>query len=250
MGVNTTLNVKKGDKVVAKKQLTVFKRVFAEVGDEFEVKDVFYNSVHLKDGNTILTIDSQTFEEHFEKYVEKNVKNVMKECDDFLSGNAKDDLFKKLVEAMKAAENNVNNAIAEESDPEESEVDVIYSTGDHLPNRVTQEMVDEIIEGSEVVVDTMFDRMTVVSCKLPNGFIITETSACIDPENYNEDMGVDICMDKIISKVYELEAYRLMSEIYYSKQLDTWLNCNNMDECDGCPYIDECFGSDEDECEE
>ncbi|MFR1638900.1 MAG: Gp49 family protein [Eggerthellaceae bacterium] len=47
--------------------------------------------------------------------------------------------------------------------------------------------------------------MTVVHAKLPCGFIVTETSACIDPE-HDRDLGAKICMGRVRDKVWELKA--------------------------------------------
>ena len=80
-------------------------------------------------------------------------------------------------------------------------------------NTVTKEMIDDIIACSDVVVDTVFDKTTVVYMRLPNGFVIVESSSCVDPANYDEEIGIDICMDKIEDKIWELEGYRLQCEL-------------------------------------
>ena len=54
--------------------------------------------------------------------------------------------------------------------------------------RITQEYIYEIMEDAEFEVYTTFNKCTVVSCRLPNGFVITESSACVSPENYDEDI--------------------------------------------------------------
>ena len=141
----------------------------------------------------------------------------------------------------------------EEVEEIEEDVDftkAVYSTSAHLPNKVTEEMVDKILKDADIAVDTLFDRCTVVTCKLPCGFVITETSACVDPANYNVDTGINICIDKIVDKVYELEAYRLMNDIHNAKKIDVWLNCEEVDECEDCPYVNECFEEEEEEINE
>lgn len=67
---------------------------------------------------------------------------------------------------------------------------------------VTSERIDEIMNNSIFNAYTVFDKCTVVSCQLPNGFIIVESSACVSPENYDEKMCIDICMEKITDKVW------------------------------------------------
>lgn len=97
--------------------------------------------------------------------------------------------------------------------------------------------IEWIVNNSEIKVDTVFDKCTVVSCRLPNGFVIVESYACVSPENYDEEMGVDICLNKIANKLWELEGYRLQEELYNA-------NCNCECECDNC-CCDDC-----EDCEE
>lgn len=81
-------------------------------------------------------------------------------------------------------------------------------------NTVTQSVIDELMESCDIAVTTAFDKCTIVACKLPNGFVIVESSSCVDPANYDEDMGVDICMKNIEKKLWELEGYLLQNKLY------------------------------------
>ena len=60
---------------------------------------------------------------------------------------------------------------------------------------------------------TVFGKCTVVACKLPSGFVLVESSACVSPENYDQELGESICRDRIINKLWELEGYRLQTEV-------------------------------------
>ena len=57
-----------------------------------------------------------------------------------------------------------------------------------------------------------------VSVKLKNGFIITESSACVDVKNYSVETGFDICMERIANKLWELEGYALQKKLYEEEQ--------------------------------
>ena len=83
-----------------------------------------------------------------------------------------------------------------------------------MRTRITKEYIDKIVEKTEFNVTTVFDKCTVVVAKLPNGFVITENSACIDKKNYNRNLGYEICREKIINKIWELEGYRLQQKTY------------------------------------
>lgn len=82
-----------------------------------------------------------------------------------------------------------------------------------MRNTVREEDIQEILKRSEMKVATVYDKCTLVTVKLPNGFVLTESSACVDPQNYNEEVGVDSCLTKITDKLWELEGYRLQCEL-------------------------------------
>ena len=122
---------------------------------------------------------------------------------------------------------------------------------DEKITKITEEYIAEIMENSEFETFTTFDKCTIVSCRLPNGFVITESSACVSPENYNEDLGVDICFDKIADKIWELEAYRLQQHLW-EEEFDCPCCCGECEECECDDEFDECLDTDLDcdDCED
>lgn len=107
-------------------------------------------------------------------------------------------------------------------------------------NTVTQSIIDELMESCDIAVTTAFDKCTIVACKLPNGFVIVESSSCVDPANYDEDMGVDICMKNIEKKLWELEGYLLQNKMYMDgitfDDYDDDLECDG--DCENCDLFD------------
>lgn len=107
--------------------------------------------------------------------------------------------------------------------------------------RITEEYIDAIMAESEFRIWTEFDKCTIATCQLPNGFVITESSACVSPENYNAEIGEQICMKKIKDKIWELEAYLLQEALYEdammaeSDECDGCTGCHDCEDCDGCP---------------
>jgi len=83
-----------------------------------------------------------------------------------------------------------------------------------MKNTVTQNQIDNILHEACWNVETVYDKCTVVTCKLPNGFIIVESSACVDKVNYDVTMGEMICRQRIANKVWELEGYCLQNKLY------------------------------------
>lgn len=74
---------------------------------------------------------------------------------------------------------------------------------------LTQKDINDIIKETEIVTMTMFGKTTIVVAKLPNGFVIVESSSCVSTENYDMEMGKKICMERIENKIWELEGYKL-----------------------------------------
>jgi hypothetical protein len=83
-----------------------------------------------------------------------------------------------------------------------------------MNNTVTQEQIDRLIEQSEVAIHTVFGKTTVVSVRLKNGFVFVESSSCVDPSNYNEKLGAEICLERIKNKLWEMEGYLLQETLY------------------------------------
>lgn len=82
-----------------------------------------------------------------------------------------------------------------------------------MKNTITQADIDNIIAKSQIKVQTVFAKCTVVSIQLPNNFVIVESSACVDPLNYSEAAGTAICIEKIKNKLWELEGYKLQNNM-------------------------------------
>ena len=81
---------------------------------------------------------------------------------------------------------------------------------------ISQEMVDAFISSYEVC--TMGNKCTVVRAILRNGFEIVESSACVSEENYDEEMGAQICLSKIKDKVWLLLGFLLQTAIHGVKE--------------------------------
>jgi hypothetical protein len=80
-------------------------------------------------------------------------------------------------------------------------------------NTVTQEQIDDIFNNAYIAEDIRFKKCLVMTCQLKNGFIIVESSACVDPVNFDIEIGRNICNERIKNKIWELEGYKLQCEL-------------------------------------
>ena len=82
-----------------------------------------------------------------------------------------------------------------------------------MQNTVTQQDIDALISASNIQVATIHEKVTVMHVKLPSGFVLTETSGAVDKANYSEETGARVCLEKIKSKLWYLEGYRLQCAV-------------------------------------
>lgn len=78
--------------------------------------------------------------------------------------------------------------------------------------KVTEEQVENFIVNYDV--STIKDKTTLVVATLKNGFVITESSSCVDPANYDEAVGAEICKEKIKDQVWHLLGFDLQQKQY------------------------------------
>lgn len=87
-----------------------------------------------------------------------------------------------------------------------------------MNNTVT---IDDVKENMEnIYSETRYDfgkPTTYVVCKMKNGFTLRDSTTCVDPSNYNEEIGADICKKHIEDKIWYLLGYELQEKLYQSK---------------------------------
>lgn len=79
---------------------------------------------------------------------------------------------------------------------------------------VTKEQVQENMQ--DIIVRTLDDfgkPTTYVTVKMKNGFTIRESTTCVDPANYDEEIGKQICLEKIEDKIWFLLGYALQNKL-------------------------------------
>lgn len=82
-----------------------------------------------------------------------------------------------------------------------------------MKNKITKEDIDNILSKTLVKVEKYGDKTVILMATLPNGFVIVESSSCVDPVNFDMSIGEEICMDKLVNRIYELEGYKLQCEL-------------------------------------
>lgn len=82
-------------------------------------------------------------------------------------------------------------------------------------NSVTKEQV--LANMQDVLTRTEYEfgkPVTYVTVRMQNGFTLRESTTCVDPNNYDEEIGKKICLEKIEDKVWFLLGYQLQEKIH------------------------------------
>jgi hypothetical protein len=58
------------------------------------------------------------------------------------------------------------------------------------------------------------EKTTITHVTLINGFELTETSSCVDPKNFNMELGEKICLDKIKNQIWSYLGFMLQSGLH------------------------------------
>ena len=81
-------------------------------------------------------------------------------------------------------------------------------------NTVTQEEVNKNMK--DVLVRTVEEfgkPTTYVTVRMENGFTLRESTTCVDPSNYDENIGKEVCLKRIEDKIWFLLGYTLQSKL-------------------------------------
>lgn len=94
-----------------------------------------------------------------------------------------------------------------------------------MKNTVTIDDVKENMKDVYVTTLTPFDKpVTFVEVRMLNGFTVRETTTCVDPANYSEEIGKDICLKRIEDKIWLLLGYQLQEDIYKQNKVKETFN--------------------------
>ena len=92
----------------------------------------------------------------------------------------------------------------------------IQNKGLNAP-RLTPAHIDSTIK--DISYHRLTDVLTVCVLTLMNGFTVTGESACVSPENFDEEMGKKVAFENAREKIWMLEGY-LLKEKLYQKSLN------------------------------
>lgn len=77
-------------------------------------------------------------------------------------------------------------------------------------NRVTQEQIDKLLDSAEIQEFTFFGKDHQVCYKLADsGFTVIGRGACVDPANFDIEIGRKVARQDASNQLWRLEGYKL-----------------------------------------
>lgn len=73
---------------------------------------------------------------------------------------------------------------------------------------VSEERVEEVLDNTTLDCTKHGEKTLVVTAILPNGFEITTNASCVDPDDYDGEIALEIARDRFKEKVWELLGFQ------------------------------------------
>ncbi|XAI95086.1 hypothetical protein [Leptolyngbya phage Lbo-JY12] len=83
-----------------------------------------------------------------------------------------------------------------------------------MKNKVTFEQVEALLDSCEVQEAIFWDKELVVSYRLPNGFTVLGRGACVDPKNFDIEIGRTVARQQASDVVWLLLGYELQNKLH------------------------------------
>lgn len=85
-------------------------------------------------------------------------------------------------------------------------------------NKITAEHIENLIDTADKQETTFWNKEVMISYRLKkNGFTILGRGACVDPANFDIEIGRKVARHEAIKKLWELEGYLLQDKLFGEK---------------------------------
>ena len=83
-----------------------------------------------------------------------------------------------------------------------------------IKNSVTIEQIDKLLDEADTQEATFWGKEHIVSYKLKNGFTILGRAACVDPANFDLEVGRKLARKQVIDQLWGFEGYLLQQKLF------------------------------------
>jgi hypothetical protein len=82
-----------------------------------------------------------------------------------------------------------------------------------MTRKVTQAQIDYLLDMSDRHEHVFCGKVLVVCYQLPCGFCLVGTGSCVDPDNFDINIGRKVCREQVEDQLWKLEGYNLQLAI-------------------------------------
>ena len=75
------------------------------------------------------------------------------------------------------------------------------------PDKIKPAEIDDILSHAKINTVCLTNKTVSVTVTLANGFEITDTGSCLNPDDFNVEIGKDVAMQRIKDRLWMLEGY-------------------------------------------
>ncbi len=79
-------------------------------------------------------------------------------------------------------------------------------------NFVDEAYIAKLMESAKFKAYTFFGHVTVLAAEFENGYVIVESTGCVDPKNYDLNVGKQICREQIEHRLWQLVGWQAANE--------------------------------------
>ncbi|MEM7578267.1 MAG: Gp49 family protein [Cyanobacteria bacterium P01_A01_bin.80] len=83
-----------------------------------------------------------------------------------------------------------------------------------MENKVELDYLKFLLDKAESQEQVFWGKEMCISYKLECGFTITGRCACVNPANFIEEVGRQLCYEDALDQIWKFEGYRLQWKLY------------------------------------
>ena len=81
-------------------------------------------------------------------------------------------------------------------------------------NKVTAEQINALLDAADIQEHIFWGKDLVVSYRLPTGFTVLGRGVCVDPENFDIEVGRQVARENVANELWQLEGYLLQHSLF------------------------------------
>ena len=78
-------------------------------------------------------------------------------------------------------------------------------------DKLSREYIESLIENEEYII--LGAKTTVCFLQLNNGFEVVGSSACVNPQNFDTEIGEKVAREDAVNKIWMVEGYLLQTQM-------------------------------------